>query len=251
MKKQKWTHEDRICLVLESLAEKGKTEFSESDLTVEAWKMYPMYYGLKGYEEEFPDHKSVCMTYMKSTGGPVGKGYMENIGQTRYRSLAAGLARAADLQGKSGASDSEFLLLDYHMFILLKRALKSRAVKSFISEGKMPNDWGAASGFYGVSTPAHRMGMAGSEKKGKTESNTNNGAMNNLRVGILSCLDSEKDAFATTAGGGGGKQLKPFTRTEIKYVADVYNLLIEQWEDTLTLVGVKNPRELLINYEEK
>lgn len=50
----------------EVLQSRGKHEFTEWELTVQMWKLYPKIVGLPGYEAKYPDHKRVYCELIKS-----------------------------------------------------------------------------------------------------------------------------------------------------------------------------------------
>ena len=170
------THTDRLVLTMATLADEGMEEFDEWTLTVKAWEMFPEYYGLRGFERLYPDHKSVCNIYQKPKG-PVGLGYMEKVRENEYRILGACLLRARELDGSKN-HDVANSKISKKVFERLDRANKSRAVQQFYRDKKTPQDWNAAATFFEVSTPGDSTGLGGSKKHGNADRNANNGNVN-------------------------------------------------------------------------
>ncbi len=68
-------------------------EFSEWELTMEAWRLNKNRWGLRGFEENHPDHKRVMMEIMGG-GGLVKEGLLVRTRENHYRVTSAGLAKA-------------------------------------------------------------------------------------------------------------------------------------------------------------
>ena len=230
------THSDRLVLAMAELED----EFDEWTMTVKAWEMFPDYYGLRGYESQYPDHKAVCNIYQKP-GGPVGQGFMEKVRPNVYRLLPAGVIKAQQLSGTSARSDA-IATIEIQLFERLRRATKSRAYLQFQKRGSVPNDWNAASSFFEVSIPIDQLGTGTRPKDGKTERNTNRGAIVGFRDTITYALQFEEVA---TTGAGGGKR-GSITRKELELMVVVYNLLLETWAQALERIGINSPMDLTI-----
>lgn len=76
-------------LLVSVMATLPASGFSESDLTVRAWALYPRTFGLRGYEGQYPDHKRVA-TALLDRAGPVVAGLAERVAPGRYRLTEAG-----------------------------------------------------------------------------------------------------------------------------------------------------------------
>jgi hypothetical protein len=74
---------EKILLAASSLEESGQSEFSAEALIVSAWKKYPRAFGLKGYEELYPDSNKVLSGIMGEKGLPK-RGWMVKVGQKLY-----------------------------------------------------------------------------------------------------------------------------------------------------------------------
>ncbi len=71
-------------------------EFTEWELTVEAWELNKNRWGLRGFEGEYPDHKRVMMEIMGG-GGLVKEGSLTRTKENHYRVTVSGLAKAASI----------------------------------------------------------------------------------------------------------------------------------------------------------
>lgn len=231
-------HSDRLVLVMAELED----EFDEWALTVKAWEMFPEYYGLRGYESQYPDHKSVCNIYQKP-GGPVGQGYMEKVRTNVYRILPAGLLKAQQLTTE-GTESSAIATLDIKLFERLRRAVKSRANEHYVRHGEIPRDWNAASSFFEIGIPIDQMGTGTNQKAGKTSRNTNQGAVVGFRDTIIYALQLNEDAISATASGGGARG--SITREALIGLTEVFNLLLEVWAQAFERIGITSPSDLTI-----
>lgn len=88
---------EEVLLAATELSEEDTSKmFSEWDLTIEAWEQNPNRWGMRGYEEDHPDHKRVMMEVMGSNN-LVNKGWLERPETNHYRVTSAGLAKAAEI----------------------------------------------------------------------------------------------------------------------------------------------------------
>jgi hypothetical protein len=74
---------EKILLAASQLEEQGQTPFSAEALIVSAWQKYPRTFGLKGYEEHYPDSNKVLAGIMGEKGLP-GRGWMVKVGRKLY-----------------------------------------------------------------------------------------------------------------------------------------------------------------------
>lgn len=96
------TAAEEVLLAAINLTNNTKKEFTEWDLTVETWTLNKNRWGLRGYEEKYPDHKRVMNEVMATgTQKVVGRGWIERIKPNYYKITSAGLAKAASLSNTS------------------------------------------------------------------------------------------------------------------------------------------------------
>ena len=100
----KLTASETVLLAAADLAAAGRHEFSEWDLTVAAWALDRLRFGLRGYAQSHPDHKRVMMEIMgQKTSNPVQQKFMEKIRPNFYRLTPLGKATAARI--RSGVAE--------------------------------------------------------------------------------------------------------------------------------------------------
>jgi hypothetical protein len=74
---------EKILLAASHLEEQGQSPFSAEALIVTAWQKYPRTFGLKGYEEQYPDSNKVLAGITGERGLP-NRGWMAKVGQKTY-----------------------------------------------------------------------------------------------------------------------------------------------------------------------
>lgn len=247
-KRERLNRLDRLVLAMAALSEEGKSVFTEAELTVKVWEMFPQHFGLEGFEETHPDHKSVCTLYMGKDSKPKKLGYMAQEGQKRYRILPAGHQAAEKLQDKPDSDDGIYKIHPESMESLA-RAARSNAMNDYLKNGKVTdNNWNIVSAFFGVGMPSDRVGLIkAGVRKGGSDRAENDGAVKGLGTLLGDCLDSGKEVISTTSGGGGKLLLKPISRDRVIKTCKVFNGLIEVWGRHLEHVGVVGPHNLMID----
>jgi hypothetical protein len=74
---------EKILLAAAHLEDLGQSPFSAEALIVSAWQKYPRTFGLKGFEEQYPDSNKVLAGIMGEKGLPK-RGWMVKVGQKLY-----------------------------------------------------------------------------------------------------------------------------------------------------------------------
>ena len=74
---------EKILLAAFQLEEQGHSPFSAETLIVSAWQKYPSTFGLKGYDEQFPDSNKVLASIMGEKG-LARRGWLTKMGQKLY-----------------------------------------------------------------------------------------------------------------------------------------------------------------------
>src|SRR5919204_387302 len=105
-----------ILMAADDLMTGGSREFTEWELTVASWNRDKARFGLRGYDQTYPDHKRVMMEIMgKKPQNPVTLGLMEKVRPNVYRLTALGQAEAARLRSggtaRSAVSNAPVVLL--------------------------------------------------------------------------------------------------------------------------------------------
>lgn len=72
--------------------------FTEFDLTMAAWRLNPLRFGLRGYQHKHPDHKRVATEYAGDRrSSPIKRGYMIRLSPCVYQLTALGRSVAASI----------------------------------------------------------------------------------------------------------------------------------------------------------
>jgi hypothetical protein len=74
---------EKILLSAFQLEEQGQTPFSAEALIVATWQKYPRTFGLKGYDEQYPDSNKVLASIMGERG-LARRGWLIKMGQKLY-----------------------------------------------------------------------------------------------------------------------------------------------------------------------
>lgn len=74
---------EKILLAASTLETQGQSPFSAESLIVTAWQQFPRTFGLKGFEEQYPDSNRVLAMIMGEKGLS-GRGWMAKVGQKQY-----------------------------------------------------------------------------------------------------------------------------------------------------------------------
>ncbi len=115
--------------ILIAAAELGDSTFTAEDLVVAAWRSFPETFGLRGHLADdsrplYPDSNRVFAEIMGTK--PVRKrGWVEKVGNKRYRLSEAGRQRVAQVTGRTSTRKTA---LDRVTVDDVKRLLASRAV---------------------------------------------------------------------------------------------------------------------------
>lgn len=74
---------EKILMAAFQLEEQGQSPFSAEALIVAAWQKYPRTFGLKGYDEQYPDSNKVLASIMGEKG-LARRGWLVKMGQKMY-----------------------------------------------------------------------------------------------------------------------------------------------------------------------
>lgn len=86
---------EKLLIAAGSIVAGGKTVFSTEDLVVEAWRLFPAAFSLKGYTD-YPDSNLVLTHVMGKRAPLIVRGWLEKVGAKQYRLTAKG---AYDVEG--------------------------------------------------------------------------------------------------------------------------------------------------------
>lgn len=144
---RRFTSAEIVILAAHDLASVGVSEFSEWQLSVAAWKRDQSRFGMRGFEDQYPDHKRVMKEIMgKAPNSPVNRGLLHKIRTNYYEITALGrsavtqLSAATTVQGAQPRSP-ETLYDD------LAKYTDHRVFKSWSQDKQDPRTWLGASAF--------------------------------------------------------------------------------------------------------
>jgi hypothetical protein len=141
-----------ILLAADELVTRGREEFSEWDLTVAAWERDRVRFGLRGYQNNYPDHKRVMMEIMgNKASNPILLRFMEKTRPNHYRLTPLGRVEAGRLRGvESGQPQKGNSMRDLYDNVV---AFATHPVFArWRNEPSEPEKWKEAATFLGVKT---------------------------------------------------------------------------------------------------
>lgn len=145
-----FTAVEEILLAAADFAGNDNVEFSEWELTVEAWKRNKNRFGLHGFEEQYPNHKRVTKEIMnRGPYSPIRQGWMTKVRTNYYRLTPLGLAQAERLKAKGGEIAGT-PRASQHVFDALSKYIDHRAFKDYCRDAQEPRTWLGAAAFLGI-----------------------------------------------------------------------------------------------------
>lgn len=237
MADRKLTNMDVFVKAMDEAADEDGT-FVEWEVTVKAWKIDRNRYGLRGYENEYPDHKKVANNYMDKKSGAIGKGFMEKVAKNTYRITRLGQRRAAHLRSLSGgthgmpdAISQANKAFDTRTFDRLHRALETPAVRHYAENNREIHPlWNFSASLLGVSADDARASVG------------------SIRV-IVSDVVSALEALNHNEEWGGMLKRSP---AEEGFISEISLCLllscigasVSHWRDDLELIEISTDRIL-------
>jgi hypothetical protein len=205
------TAAQEILLGAAALANVGKAEFSEWDLTVMVWTRNRNKFGCRGYEDQYPDHKRVMMEIMGKTkkDNPLQRGWFEKTRTNYYRITSLGLADAerftllvSGVQATRKSAESVYDAVEKYYI--------HRSFKAYIENSNEPRTWLGAAAFWGLNQyEPHVL-----ERQLRTARDSISSA--------LKWMKSEgKDVLTRGPSGGGSGQIKQGLVEKLAEFADV------------------------------
>jgi hypothetical protein len=144
-----------ILLAADDLMSGGAAEFSEWDLTVASWSRDRTRFGLRGYDQKYPDHKRVMMEIMgQKPQNPLTQGLMEKIRPNVYRLTQLGRAMAVRLRSGGGSSPESAAQSD--LYRLIASVLAHPAMTRWQQDPDQPRRWADAAAFLGLGGDVRR-----------------------------------------------------------------------------------------------
>jgi hypothetical protein len=140
------------------LDRKGKSEFSEWDLTVATWKRNPNRFGARGYEDQYPDHKRVMMEIMGTTkkDNPLRRGWFERTRPNHYRITDVGRSEVGHLSDTKATTEKSNRS-PQPIYDAVAPLYQQAIFRKHIRDPEEPRMWVGAASFLGLTSndPQH------------------------------------------------------------------------------------------------
>lgn len=141
---RRYTAGQTILLAAEEMSQGGATEFNEWELTVASWQRDPAKFGLRGYEDEHPDHKRVMNEIMgKRPNNPVQMQYITKVRPNTYTLTSLGYAEAHRL--RTGSSTK--VIRQPEPYEQLAHYIEHPAFQQWQNNPAMPSGWEIVANF--------------------------------------------------------------------------------------------------------
>jgi hypothetical protein len=221
-----FTLPEKILLAAVELDEAGQTPFSAEALIVRVWQAHPRTFGLKGFEEQFPDSNKVLWGIMGEKGLPK-RGYLSKVGQKLYSLTTEGRELARHLREGTTPPPPPRPVKPVEPVIsrpqdLLLQAMLATPVWTKWRQGRS-DDW--------TFTEAMRFWNMG-ERQGKAVDDH----ITDLRQQLSALETALQDAPAQLGNG------RTVTREEIAALAEVHETLMNRFARHLSLLRSRPDR---------
>jgi hypothetical protein len=131
-------------------------DFTGEDILVQAWKEDKLAWGLRGYEQSYPDSNKLY-TKLDGKDGLVDRGLLRNVGPRTYQITETGLLEGTRLVQTDEESQVK---IERQLQDSVLKILGHPAFKSWLKDPKTPAHFGDVGAFWGVApgTPAKVVG---------------------------------------------------------------------------------------------
>lgn len=146
------TAAQEILLAAGDLANSGKRDFTEWELTVAAWQRDNNRFGLRGFEAKHPDHKRVMMEIMGQSkkDNPVRRRFIEKTKPNYYRLTDLGAAEVAALK-RGPEPEATSMRSPGPIFLMIEPLVESPPFRAWLKDKDEPRNWLGAAAFLGLS----------------------------------------------------------------------------------------------------
>jgi hypothetical protein len=141
------TNADKVLLAAMRLCEGDSARtFTAEALAVAAWLGDKTSFGLRGYEDQYPDSNKLFKS-IDSKGGLVVKGLIQKVGDRTFRLSAGGIAAGSRLDP---LSPEKQLRLERELATAVSRLIEHAVFREWIGDHAKPTKFSAAGQFWGV-----------------------------------------------------------------------------------------------------
>ncbi len=201
---------EEVLLAATRLSTESLNEFTEWDLTVEAWKLNKNRWGLKGHEE-YPDHKRVMNEVMAAgTQKIVGRGWIERTRPNHYKVTQLGLAKAKSLLDVSQSEKR-----NVNLYEAIKVYVKNSTFESYFINKSLPDNW---------------LDVAAFLKLNKYDAQTLGKILNYIRNTINESLNYMKENKVDALIRGKSANTPPITKERIIELSKFIELIEEKFK---------------------
>jgi hypothetical protein len=146
------TAAQEILLAAADLANAGKRDFTEWELTVAAWRRDSNRFGLRGFESDHPDHKRVMMEIMGQTkkDNPIRRRFIEKTKPNYYRLTDLGAAEVAAIQ-RGPETEATSSRSPGPIYVAIEPLVESPPFRAWLKDSDEPRSWLGAAAFLGLS----------------------------------------------------------------------------------------------------
>jgi hypothetical protein len=137
-----------ILLAGDDLMASGAREFTEWELTVSSWSRDRSRFGLRGFDQKYPDHKRVMMEIMgHKPQNPITLGFMEKVRPNIYRLTPLGRAEAARLRSGGVARAPIAASLQSDLYRTAATLINHPVFNAWKNDPDQPRRWSDAAAF--------------------------------------------------------------------------------------------------------
>src|SRR5581483_9862494 len=141
------TNAEKVLLAAVALCNgNSDRSFTAEELSVAAWLQDKTSFGLRNYENEYPDSNKLFKS-IDSKGGLVAKGFIVKVGDRTFRLSAGGIAAASRI---SPADPEQQLKLERPLAEAVNKLVSHPVFQEWLSDRMKPTKFGAAGHFWGV-----------------------------------------------------------------------------------------------------
>ena len=119
--------------------------FTAEALSVQAWKMDRNAFGLRGFENQYPDSNKLFKS-IDSKGGLVAKALIAKIGDRTFKLTPAGVAQASSLQ----PADEDSRKPDRGLAAEVNKIISHPTFREWLSDSAKPTKFYGAGYFWGI-----------------------------------------------------------------------------------------------------
>jgi hypothetical protein len=213
-------------LAAQDLTTKGTNEFSEWELTIAAWERAPARFGMRGFENKYPDHKRVMSEIMGTAkDNPIRRGLLEKVRPNYYKLTALGRAEAERLDSLAaavnGVEKKVTTSSSSSLYDAIAPYVDHRAFRAWRADPAEPRSWLGAAAFLRI-----RRNNATELMDRKRE------IQRAVREAIKWCQNAGRDSLSRGPVGGG----RLISIEELESVSEFLRVLDERFPNEMKAI---------------